>query len=669
MIYKRMGRTDLNVSRLGFGAMRLPSLPDGNPDPEESVRIIHRAFELGVNYIDTAVMYCNHQSQKVVGQALKGWRDKVILSTKNHYRGADKSEWRKNLEDSLRLLDVDYIDIYNFHGISWNCWEQWVKGENGILSWMKEARDEGVIRHICCSFHDNAENLVKIADLGEFSVITLQYNLLDRSLEEALPELAARDIGVVVMGPVGGGRLGAPSDAIEGMLEDASSTAETALRFVLSNDAVTLALSGMSTMEQVEENCAVASREEPLTADEREKVAATLERFKNLADLYCTGCNYCMPCESGVEIPAVFSAVNQDRVYGLKEAAQNAYNNIVGKASYCIACGKCEPKCPQNIPIRVQLMDAARRFDPAYGTMALTFHVVRRDEDGLQIRARAHNLSDMPGHAEVRILGDDGGVQTDPGALTFDVEEPFFRAQQVITAPCDGALPDTVALRARIEDGRGERVEEARFTVGTCSVVESIEELDAATLTTQPLRIDRPEQALMQRPEVDSPRSVRVWPGCNDDAFYAVAEIGALEAGQPGDPSAWRLDLVLDVRDREDDLGLGFLSETVLLRVAPDGDAAKAHVLRGQADAAAVAVEVASEPDGAARVCVTLPWSAFIPEDALDMHDFSDGEAIGFDFVFTQLDAKGGQISRAAWGANPHIERDGRTGCLILTEA
>src|SRR5690554_5001348 len=107
MIYKRMGRTDLNVSRLGFGAMRLPSLPDGNPDPEESVRIIHRAFELGVNYIDTAVMYCNHQSQKVVGQALKGWRDKVILSTKNHYRGADKSEWRKNLEDSLRLLDVD----------------------------------------------------------------------------------------------------------------------------------------------------------------------------------------------------------------------------------------------------------------------------------------------------------------------------------------------------------------------------------------------------------------------------------------------------------------------------------------------------------------------------------------------------------------------------------
>ena len=107
----------------------------------------------------------------------------------------------------------------------------------------------------------------------------------------------------------------------------------------------------------------------------------------------------------------------------------------------------------------------------------------------------------------------------------------------------------------------------------------------------------------------------------------------------------------------------------LVFHVAPDGDAAKAHVLRGQADASAVAVDVASEPDGAARVGVTLPWAAFIPEDALDMHDFSEDEAIGFDFVFTQLDAKGGQISHAAWGANPHIERDGRTGCLILTEA
>ncbi|MBM4035027.1 MAG: hypothetical protein FJ291_25065 [Planctomycetes bacterium] len=403
MQYAILGGTGYRVSRLGFGAMRLP-MKNERVDRDKAVPMIHRAFEGGVNYIDSAVGYCNQDSQRALGDALKGWRERIVVSTKNpHYNKSDDRPWWENLENSLRRLDVEAVDVYNFHGLNWRGFEEQVAGPGGMLAWMQKAKAQGLIRHICFSFHDSAENLIKLAQTGEFESVTLQYNLLDRSLEKALPTVKKLGMGIVVMGPVGGGRLGSPSEAIGKMLPQAKSVPEIALRFVLANPNVTVALSGMSTMEQVEENVRVAGRATPLSAVEKRRVVATLGRYKKLAELYCTGCNYCMPCPAGVEIPRNFSALNAARVYGLPEHAREQYRRIQGKAASCLACGRCLKKCPQHIDIIAQLRETVRTLDDAYGKLVVTLKpisVERLTRSGcgynmaLACRMESRNLSD-----------------------------------------------------------------------------------------------------------------------------------------------------------------------------------------------------------------------------------------------------------------------------------
>ncbi len=362
MLYRELGKTGYNVSQLGFGAMRLPMTGEGEKkqvNDELAVPMIHRAFEDGVNYIDTAVMYCNHDSQRAVGKAIKGWRDKIVLSTKNHYYGDSEKEWRQNLEDSLRLLDVDCIDIYNNHGVSWQRYQDAI--EPRIGKWMEKARDEGLIKHICFSMHDNNEGLMKLVDTGYPSVITLQYNMLDRQLEEGIAYAAENGIGIVVMGPVGGGRLGVPSDVLTQAANGVERVPELALRFVLANPNVSVALSGMSTMQQVEENIRVTSDPTALSESDLEQIRSHLERLDAMRDLYCTGCRYCLPCPADVDIPGIFAHYNLGRVYGLWEAAKQRYSGILRKnkgADQCTECGQCEEKCPQNLAIREDLKKA-----------------------------------------------------------------------------------------------------------------------------------------------------------------------------------------------------------------------------------------------------------------------------------------------------------------------
>ena len=211
---------------------------------------------------------------------------------------------------------------------------------------------------------------MKLIDTGEFEGMLCQYNLLDRLNEEAIAHAHEKGLGVAIMGPVGGGRLVAPSERIQEIVGGAKSTPEVALRFVLSNPNVTLALSGMNSIAMVEENAATVSREETLTAEEKQKVLGMLTETKRLSDLYCTGCNYCMPCPNDIDIPANFSAMNYHRVWGLEEHARQLYERLGKKkkpdgtvveawAEACIECGECEPKCPQNIPIREQLKETA----------------------------------------------------------------------------------------------------------------------------------------------------------------------------------------------------------------------------------------------------------------------------------------------------------------------
>jgi predicted aldo/keto reductase-like oxidoreductase len=377
MHYTDFGKTGVKVSRLGMGCMRLPcSEKDGKTifNEEESIALIHRAMELGVNYFDTAPYYCDKQSELILGKALKGGkREKVFISTKNPIENSCGDDYEKRLENSLKNLDTSYIDFYHFWGISLNAFLDSVKAKDGPLDRAIKLKEQGVIKHISFSFHDGeahekeGEHLVEILKQGGGVLETLlcQYNLLDRGKETGLALAHEMGLGTVVMGPVGGGRLGAPSKVISDMIPGKRwSSAELALRFVLANPNVNTALSGVSTMEQLEENAQVAGNTDPLSDNELEQINTMMKENERLAGLYCTGCRYCMPCPEGINIPEIFTMMNYHRVYRITEYAQKNYAEIgknpwmqYNNAAACTECGQCETKCPQSLPIRKQLKE------------------------------------------------------------------------------------------------------------------------------------------------------------------------------------------------------------------------------------------------------------------------------------------------------------------------
>jgi len=369
MQYTEFGNTGIEVSKLGFGAMRLPMVDiDGKKDVDydKAVEMIHEAFKLGVNYIDTAPYYCEKKSEIAVGKALKGWRDKVYLSTKNPIENKSGADWRKRLENSLKNLDTSHIDFYHMWGIGWEAYENSIDVPNGPLSAAFKAKEEGLIKHMSFSFHDDPENLSKIIDTGHFETMLVQYNLLDRSNEEAIAHAQEKGMGVVVMGPIGGGRLGAPSTHLNNLMEGSRSTVETALRFVFSNPNINIALSGMENIEMVRQNVKIASNPNPLSEKELADVKAMLEENKKMAELYCTGCEYCLPCPQGVKIPKVFELMNYHRVYDLTDYAKSELNKLIESEKEefgpekCVECGICETKCPQKIEIIKQLKETQK---------------------------------------------------------------------------------------------------------------------------------------------------------------------------------------------------------------------------------------------------------------------------------------------------------------------
>lgn len=368
MRYKKFGNTGIEISVLGFGCMRFPMIKKGSKDyvdEDRTIEMLLRAYELGVNYFDTAYFYCDGQSEVVLGKALKGIRDKVYVSSKSPGNMVNKpGDYRRILEDQLKKLNMDFIDFYHFHGIGYENFYQ-RDAESGWLKEAQKASEEGLIKRISFSFHDNPEALVKLTDTGLFESLLCQYNAIDRSNEQAIAHAKAKGLGVAVMGPLGGGRLSGMPKAVADKLEiKVNSSAELALRFVLSNPNIDCALSGMSSLQMVEENAATASNSEPLSEHEIEAINKMMAENKKLADLYCTGCSYCMPCPAGVNIPHIFKTMNYHRIYGIEEYAKNEYANIGNQwtpgenALACTECGTCETKCPQKLKIREQLKES-----------------------------------------------------------------------------------------------------------------------------------------------------------------------------------------------------------------------------------------------------------------------------------------------------------------------
>ena len=281
MQYRKFGNTGVNISALGFGCMRLPEYQDEagawHVDQEKTTEMLMRAYELGVNYFDTAFYYCHSNSEIAIGKALAPIRDKVYISTKIPM---DKikcpEDYEKTLDESLQKLGTDYMDFYHFWAINQKVFDEKIV-PMGLIEKAKEMKAKGKIRHISFSFHDSPEALKHIIDNGEgLESVLLQYNLLDRANEEMIHYAAQKGLGVVVMGPVGGGRLAAPTQLSQKLGSGDLHTYELALRFVLGNKSVSCALSGMQTKEMVEQNTAVASLPEPMTEEQWRAVGESL---------------------------------------------------------------------------------------------------------------------------------------------------------------------------------------------------------------------------------------------------------------------------------------------------------------------------------------------------------------------------------------------------------
>ena len=371
MKYRDFGNTGLKISQLGFGCMRLPEIEkDGKwyIDEDKAIPMLHRGYELGINYFDTAVGYCHENSQRAVGKAIKSFRDKILLSTKLPLWGDFKtSDFMRILNQSLERLDTPYIDFYHFHGINKGSFDDKIM-PLGLMDEARKAIDQGLIKHISFSFHDNADNMQYIIDRGEiFSSVLFQYNLLDRSNEKAMEYAHSKGLGTVIMGPVAGGRLAAPSGLSERLLGTKNeATPELAMRFVLGNPNVSCGLSGMTNMEMVEQNAKIGDLEVPMTEADWNKAIVMMDELKKFSDLYCTGCEYCMPCPQGINIPYVFNCYTYHNVYGMTKLAKDMYSRVGddrhgSKVSECINCGACMEKCPQHIeiPEKLKVVDAA----------------------------------------------------------------------------------------------------------------------------------------------------------------------------------------------------------------------------------------------------------------------------------------------------------------------
>ena len=364
MNYRAFGKTGETISALGFGCMRFPEYREGEKtlvDQDKVDEMISAAYENGVNYFDTAPGYCGGHSEAALGKAVKGFRDKILISTKCPLdRGMGREGYRKRLESSLEQLGTDRIDFYHFWGINRADFDDLILGE-GLLEEAAKAKEEGLIRHISFSFHDHPSAIKHIADTAEERGIPMesmlcQYNLLDRSNEEMMKYVHEKGLGTVAMGPVGGGRLAAPTDLYAKLTGKPSiATYELAFKFCLGNPDLCCALSGMQTVDMVRQNAKVASDDTAFSAEEWEQLGRAMEEIKKFSELYCTGCRYCQPCTMDIDIPRIFEMYTYYNVYGLKDHAKAMWRDYAehgGKTfDDCIGCGACEDRCPQHLEI------------------------------------------------------------------------------------------------------------------------------------------------------------------------------------------------------------------------------------------------------------------------------------------------------------------------------
>ena len=367
MKYRSFGKLDWKVSVLGFGCMRLPTL-DGRGyseqvKVEESIAMIRRGIDAGINYVDTAYPYHNGQSEIVLGKALRdGYRGQVKVATKSPVWLIQKPEdFDVYLREQMTRLGTEHIDFYLLHSLTAARWADVLKHD--VLGRAEAAVKDGRIGSIGFSFHDNAAMFKKIVDgYSGWTMCQIQYNYLDTENQAGAAGLryaAAKGLAVVVMEPLLGGRLANPPAAVAPVLAvdpARRSAADVALQWVWDQPEVATVLSGMTTLAQVEENLRSAERARVGSFGPADH--ALVERlraaYRERAAIPCTKCDYCLPCPHGVNIPRNFELYNDAEIHADPTAPRFVYGRFLGeseRASACTACRECEEKCPQAIPI------------------------------------------------------------------------------------------------------------------------------------------------------------------------------------------------------------------------------------------------------------------------------------------------------------------------------
>ncbi|HIS31502.1 MAG TPA: aldo/keto reductase [Candidatus Limivivens intestinipullorum] len=372
MKYRSFGKTGIRVSALGFGCMRFPTVEKDEKrviDRQRAITMLRNAIDNGVNYVDTAYPYHGGESEEVVGIALEdGYRDKVYLADKCPVWLLKKEEdFDRILDEQLAKLKTDHIDFYLLHALDGNRFENTVKKFH-LISHMEKAKEEGKIRHLGFSFHDNLDSFKKIIDAYDgWEFCQIQYNYVDvchQAGTEGLRYAAGKGLGVVIMEPLRGGKLADVSLHLAETFPAGKTPVEWALDFIWDQPEVSLLLSGMSAEKQVEDNLLYADRSGAgmLTEEERAVFGKAKEIFDTMALVKCTKCRYCMPCPSGLDIPGIFSIYNRVPVDG-KEAAAKDYAVLDVKADACVACKRCEKACPQHINISGEMQVIRETFE------------------------------------------------------------------------------------------------------------------------------------------------------------------------------------------------------------------------------------------------------------------------------------------------------------------
>ena len=377
------------LSALGYGCMRF-SRRGAGIDTDKAEKEILRAYELGVNYYDTAYIYPG--SEEALGTILErnGLREKVYIATKlPHYMIKSVNGMEKAFSEQLKRLKTTYIDYYLMHILSdIDTWQKLCS--LGVRDWLEEKKKSGLIRNIGFSYHGGTDMFIKLIDAYDWDFCQIQYNYMDEHSQagrRGLEYAHGKGLPVMIMEPLRGGRLinQIPKSARDIIEESGSTAAETALRWLYDQDGVTVVLSGMNSLSMVEENAEIADKTAPgsMTEDEHAVIDRIKGEIQKTTKVGCTGCGYCMPCPMGVDIPIAFRCYNE--IYSeTRKGARREYLQCTAmkknqsSASLCVGCGKCEAHCPQHINIREKLKEARSELEtPVYKAAAFGIRLLK----------------------------------------------------------------------------------------------------------------------------------------------------------------------------------------------------------------------------------------------------------------------------------------------------